>query len=109
MGELKSYYHGRDGVDDDKDQCRVIFCEFANFFSNEIKNHIETIFKKNKNAFNVMAPVGGGYYIDPESSIDIKHFSPITYEIIIGKEYVGYLHLIENKCGIDNFSILLRS
>jgi hypothetical protein len=68
---------------------------------------IERAFDKNVNAFNVMSPAAGPWFIDPGTSVHVKEWLPSVYEVIFDC-YVGHLHLFENKCGMDNLKKLME-
>lgn len=69
---------------------------------------IERITDRNKNAFNIMAPIGGGYYIRQEASLHCYKCAGGKIEVVFDS-YIGYLNLWSDPCGIDNLKILLNN
>lgn len=69
---------------------------------------IERISDSNKNAFNVMAPSGGGYYIRKEASLHCYRCAGGRIEVVFDS-YIGYINLWSDPCGIDNLKILLNN
>jgi hypothetical protein len=78
----------------------------ANSIHSELIIDIERAFDTNKYAFNVVAPVGGPMFIRKEASCHVKPFTCATFEVIHDC-WIGYLHLWDDKCGIDNLKTLL--
>lgn len=107
MTILKNYYQDYENPEEERDQSRIMFHNIAMFFSNEIQDEIQSAVNLNPRFFNLMAPIGGPWAISKDSKITIKPFTANTYEAIIDSNYVGWLHLLENKCGFDNLCKLL--
>lgn len=70
-----------------------------------ISTLVERITDENKNAFNIMAPIGGGYYIRKEASLHCYRCAGGRIEVVFDS-YIGYLNFWEDPCGIDNLKIL---
>ena len=82
--------------------------DFADILYDNYKSislQIETICDKNNNYFNIMSPIGGGYYIRPEASIHCYKCG-FGYIEVVFDSYVGYLNLLSDPCGIDNLKLL---
>lgn len=82
--------------------------EFANILYDNYERialQIELITDKDKNYFNIMPPVGGGYYIRPEASIHCYKCGFGNIQVVFDS-FVGFLNLIKDPCGIDNLRLL---
>lgn len=73
-----------------------------------LASEVEKITDQNKNAFCVMAMVGGPYFIREQASLHA--YKPISGGMyVIFDSFVGQLNFFEDKCGIDNLKILAEN
>jgi hypothetical protein len=69
---------------------------------------IERITDNNKNAFNIMAPVGSPWYIRKEANLHCYRCCGGRIEVVFDS-YIGHLNLWSDPCGMDNLKILLNN
>lgn len=69
---------------------------------------IERISDVDSNYFNIMAPMGGGYYVEKGTSLHCYQCRSGVIDVVF-QSYIGYLNLWNDPCGMDNLKRLLNS
>ena len=86
-----------------RDLARPVRSEFADLIAELDFSSIDL------SQFNIMAPVGGPYATHNCSDFKIETNMGSALQVSFlhkGTRYAGYIHLLEKKCGVDNFEIL---
>jgi hypothetical protein len=71
------------------------------------QEEISALIVKHAKSLNVMAP-SGGPWCTVNSKIDMFQCHGTYFQLTLDNEYVGLVHLMENKCGMDNVELLVK-